>query len=71
MKIADELEKHSKELAEMLCLENGKPYQDALMVDVQFAVDIFRYFGGLIGKLPGELYEVGGVYVQVHREAFG
>ncbi|CZR57242.1 related to aldehyde dehydrogenase [Phialocephala subalpina] len=71
LKIADELEKHSEELAEILCLENGKPYQDALNFDVKFASAIFRYFGGLIGKLPGEMYEAGGVYVQVHKEPFG
>ncbi|KAF8852632.1 dehydrogenase [Acephala macrosclerotiorum] len=59
LKIADEVEKHSEELAEILCLENGKPYQDALNFDVRFAVEIFRYFGGLVGKLLGEMYEVG------------
>ncbi|KAE8450941.1 hypothetical protein EG329_005381 [Mollisiaceae sp. DMI_Dod_QoI] len=71
LKIADELEKHSEELAEIECLENGKPYQDALNFDIKFAVTIFRFFGGIVGKLPGELYEVGGVYVQVHKEPFG
>lgn len=70
-KIADALEKHKEELAEILCLENGKPYQDALMFDVRFCIEIFKYYAGVLGKLPGECYEVGGVYVMVHREAFG
>ncbi len=69
LKCADELEKHSEELAELLCLENGKPMQDALMFDVRFVVQIFRYFGSLIDKLPTEFYDQGNVYCQVHRES--
>ncbi|CAJ2510151.1 Uu.00g060510.m01.CDS01 [Anthostomella pinea] len=47
MRCADELEKHVDELATLLCLENGKPAQDAKMFDFTFLVMVFRYFGGL------------------------
>lgn len=71
LKCADELEKHSNELAEILCLENGKPCQDALAYDVAFVSQIFRYFGSLCDKLPSEFYDRGNVYCQVIREPLG
>ncbi len=71
LKCADELDKHQEELAELLCLENGKPYQDALITDVAFLRDIFRYFGALVDKLPSEFYDRGSVYCQVIREPLG
>ncbi|KAH6680424.1 dehydrogenase [Halenospora varia] len=70
-KCADELEKHSKELAEMLCLENGKPYQDALMFDITFTHQIFRYFASLCDKLPSNLYDRGSVLGLEIREPHG
>ncbi|KAH7419191.1 dehydrogenase [Cadophora sp. MPI-SDFR-AT-0126] len=70
-KCADAVEKHAEELAEMLCLENGKPYQDALLFDVTFVRDIFRYYGSIVDKLPSEFYDRGSVYCQVVREPLG
>lgn len=71
LKCADELEKHREELAELLCLENGKPYQDALNMDVNFLVAIFRYYGSLVDKLPTEFYDKGNMYCTVVREPLG
>ena len=72
LRCADHLEAHAEELACLLCLENGKPYQDALAFDVKFLVGVFRYFGGLIDKLPvGEYYDQGCVDVVTVREAYG
>lgn len=70
-KCADAVEKHAEELAELLCLENGKPYQDALMFDVKFVSEIFRYYGSIVDKLPSEFYDRGSVYCQVVREPLG
>ena len=70
-KCADELAKHREELAEMLCLENGKPYQDALNMDVTFLVGIFQYYGSLIDKLPTQFYDKGNSYCTVVREPLG
>jgi acyl-CoA reductase-like NAD-dependent aldehyde dehydrogenase len=71
LKCSEELAKHREELAEMLCLENGKPYQDALNFDVNFVVGIFQYFGSLIDKLPTQFYDKGNVLCTVVREPFG
>lgn len=68
---ATALERHKKELAELLCLENGKPCSDALSFDVAFLVGIFRYFASLVDKLPGEFYDQGATYTSVIYEPYG
>ncbi|KAI1211663.1 dehydrogenase [Annulohypoxylon truncatum] len=68
---ADELEKHVDEIAMLLCLENGKPFQDARMFDCGFLVNIFRFFGGLADKLPSQFYDRGSLYTTVIHEPFG
>jgi acyl-CoA reductase-like NAD-dependent aldehyde dehydrogenase len=70
-KCADAVEKHATELAELLCLENGKPMQDALMFDVSFVSGIFRYFASLCDKLPSGMYDRGNTYGLEFREPFG
>ncbi|TVY65510.1 Aldehyde dehydrogenase citD [Lachnellula suecica] len=70
-KCADALEKHATELAELLCLENGKPMQDALMFDVSFVSQIFRYFASLCDKLPSAMYDRGNTYGLEFREPYG
>lgn len=71
IKCADALEARKEELAQVLCLENGKPYQDALMFDVGFLVGVFRYFGSLVDKLPSEFYDRGSMYSTVLYEPYG
>jgi acyl-CoA reductase-like NAD-dependent aldehyde dehydrogenase len=71
LKCADELEAHREELAELVCLENGKPKQDALLFDVPFLSEIFRFFGSLVDKLPTEFYDKGSTYCTVIREPLG
>ena len=70
-KCADALEPHKDELAELLCLENGKPKQDALMFDINFLVGVFRFFASICDKLPGEFYQRGSVNATVIYEPFG
>jgi acyl-CoA reductase-like NAD-dependent aldehyde dehydrogenase len=70
-KCAAVLEEHGEELATLLCLENGKPMQDALAYDVRFASGAFRYFASLIDKLPTEFHDRGAHYVHVVREPHG
>ncbi|KAI1104769.1 dehydrogenase [Jackrogersella minutella] len=71
LRCADELEKHADELATLLCLENGKPRQDAKIFDCGFLVQVFRFFGGLVGKLPSQFYDRGSLYTTVTHEPFG
>jgi acyl-CoA reductase-like NAD-dependent aldehyde dehydrogenase len=68
---AEELDKHLDDLATLLCLENGKPAQDARSFDCNFLVASFRYFAGLVDKLPSEFYDRGAMYCTVFYEPYG
>ena len=46
-KLADLIEKHAEEFAQLESLDNGKPLKIARIADVPLAVDHFRYYGGL------------------------
>ncbi|KAI9700994.1 MAG: hypothetical protein M1820_006639 [Bogoriella megaspora] len=68
---ASALEPHLDYLATLLCLENGKPKEAARQFDLNFLVNIFRYYASLIDKLPSEFYDEGPVYTHVHHEPYG
>ncbi|KAJ5825289.1 hypothetical protein N7474_002427 [Penicillium riverlandense] len=68
---ADALSSHKEELAEILCLENGKPCIDALQFDVTFLIGVFKYFASLVDKLPGEHYDQGPTCASVYYEPLG
>ena len=68
---ADELEKNLDDLATLLCMENGKPAQDARAYDCNFLVGAFRYFGSLVDKLPSQFYDRGATYCTVFHEPYG
>lgn len=71
LRCADVLEEHADELAELLSRENGKPIADAHVQDVGFLPMVFRFFGGLVDKLPGEFYDKGAIYTSVVYEPLG
>ena len=71
LRCADELEKHLDELATLLCMENGKPQQDARTFDCNFLVGVFRFFGSIVDKLPSEFYDRGAMYCHVFHEPYG
>jgi len=52
-KLADLLEAHAEELAELESLDNGKPLTVARAADVPLAVDCLRYFAGWATKIEG------------------
>ncbi len=54
LKLADLLEKHAEEFAELETLDNGKPINEARHVDVPQAIETFRYYAGWATKLEGE-----------------
>src|SRR5581483_3719659 len=75
-KLADLLEAHAEELAELEAIDNGKPVGMARVVDVPAAVDHLRYMAGWASKLSGELIEPqslprGTVFSYVAREPVG
>lgn len=68
---ASALESHAPEIAEILTLENGKPYADALSGDVAFLSACFRYFASILDKLPSEAIDHGSTYTTTWYEPKG
>ncbi len=52
-RLADLLEKHIEEFAQLESLDNGKPLTIARGADVPLAVDLFRYMAGWATKVEG------------------
>ncbi len=57
-KLADLLERHATEFAELESLDVGKPLMITRMVDVPFTVDTIRYNAGWATKLTGETFDL-------------
>lgn len=53
-KIADLIDEHSEELAQLESLDNGKPVVIAGAADVPLSSDLFRYMAGWATKIEGE-----------------
>jgi len=56
--LADRVEAHADELAELESLDNGKPVKLAKRVDVRLAAEHLRYFAGWPTKILGETIPV-------------
>ncbi len=75
-KLADLIEAHAVEFAELEAIDNGKPVGMATMVDLPGAIDQLRYMAGWASKLGGDLIEPqalprGTVFSYVSREPVG
>jgi phenylacetaldehyde dehydrogenase len=57
-KLADLLEQHADEFAELEALDNGKPVKNARRDDVQGSIEMFRYMSGWATRLNGETIPV-------------
>jgi phenylacetaldehyde dehydrogenase len=53
-KLADLIEEHLEEFAQLESLDNGKPLAIARVADVPLAVDLFRYMSGWTTKIEGQ-----------------
>jgi phenylacetaldehyde dehydrogenase len=53
-KLADLIEHHLEEFAELESLDNGKPVAVARVADVPLTVDMFRYMAGWATKISGK-----------------
>ncbi|HUG51365.1 MAG TPA: aldehyde dehydrogenase family protein, partial [Terrimesophilobacter sp.] len=53
-RIADRLEEDTERIAKILSLENGNAIRTQSRGELAFAVDTFRYFGGLASEVKGE-----------------
>lgn len=71
-RLADLIEAHADELAELETLDNGKPLRVA-RVDMTFAARHFRYYAGWAGKLEGSSIPVTipNQFVYTRREPMG
>lgn len=52
-RLADLMERDAETLAQLDALDNGKPYNTALKVDVPMSVDHLRYYAGWVTKIEG------------------
>jgi len=52
-RVAELLEQHAEEFAQLESLDNGKPITEARAADVPLAVDLFRYMAGWASKIEG------------------
>ena len=53
-KIAEQIEQHADELAELETLDNGKPLTFSRGFDISVAAETFRYYAGWVTKIYGE-----------------
>lgn len=61
-KLADLIEEHQEELAALESLDNGKPYRDALTIDLPLTIKCYRYYAGWADKIHGRTIPVEGNY---------
>ncbi len=53
VRIADAIEEHAEELAQLESVDVGKPISFTRGFDVPAAADLFRYYGGMVEQLEG------------------
>lgn len=66
-KLADLMEAHSEELAQLDSLDNGKPIRETTNADVPLAIEHFRYFAGWSTKIVGQTIPVAGDFFNYTR----
>lgn len=62
-RLADLVQQHGDELAELETLDNGKPLAVAKVADVPLAVDLFRYMAGWATKVFGQTFPISVPYL--------
>jgi acyl-CoA reductase-like NAD-dependent aldehyde dehydrogenase len=72
-KLADLIEAHGEEFAQLETLDNGKPISVARAADIPLVVDHFRYYAGWATKIEGETIPVSvpGMLNYTRREPIG
>ena len=72
LKLADLIEEHAEELAQLESLDTGHPIRDSRRLDVPRTAACFRYFGGMADKIQGSVIPVEqGFLNYVTREPVG
>jgi aldehyde dehydrogenase (NAD+) len=71
-KLADLMEEHKEELAQLETLDNGKPINETTNADVPLAIEHMRYYAGWATKIVGQTIPVSGPFLNYTRhEAVG
>lgn len=71
-KLADLMEEHKDELAQLETLDNGKPIRETSAADIPLAIEHMRYYAGWSTKIVGQTIPVNGPYFNYTRhEAVG
>jgi phenylacetaldehyde dehydrogenase len=58
-RLADLIERHTEEFAQLESLDNGKPLKIARIADLPLSVDHFRYYAGWATKIEGNTIPMG------------
>jgi aldehyde dehydrogenase (NAD+) len=66
-RLADLMEAHQEELAQLETLDNGKPIRETSNADVPLAIDHIRYYAGWATKIVGQTIPVAGNYFNYTR----
>ncbi|WP_132745798.1 aldehyde dehydrogenase family protein [Scopulibacillus darangshiensis] len=66
-KLADLIEEHKEELAQLDTLDNGKPITEMRMADIPLTIDMFRYYAGWTTKMTGQTIPVSGHFFNYTR----
>jgi aldehyde dehydrogenase (NAD+) len=61
-RLADLIEKHADELAQLESLDNGKPVAVARAADLPLTIACFRYYAGWADKVQGKTIPIAGDY---------
>ena len=69
-RLADLLEKHTEEFAQIESLDNGKPLKIARGADVPLAVDLLRYMAGWATKIEGNTIPISATAKRVKYFAY-
>ncbi len=71
-KLADLVESHIDELAELETLDNGKPIRESKNADLPLVIDCFRYYAGWADKIHGQTIPIRGRhFCYTRREPVG
>jgi len=62
LRLADLIEKHADELAQLETLDNGKPVAVARAADLPLTVACYRYYAGWADKIQGKTIPIAGDY---------
>ncbi|MET1176227.1 aldehyde dehydrogenase family protein, partial [Paenibacillus amylolyticus] len=66
-KLADLMEEHKTELAQLETLDNGKPINETTNGDIPLAIEHMRYYAGWSTKITGQTIPVAGSYFNYTR----